>query len=504
MSHLRNALCHNGRADRRGRTCPAAAGWRAMAGAVLGARLLAAAPAALAQTASGPAPGTAAGGSAAPATQPAAEPPGNLVQTIWNQDTLTGDWGGLRKQLTDAGITLGLLEQGEIWGNMTGGLKQGFAFNGLATGTVKLDLAKLAGWTGATFFASAYQIHGLGPSSALIGNAQLVSNIEATPDTKLYALWLEQALLDGKLTVRIGQEGANDQMMITQYGALFLNSSFGFPALPAENLPSGGPNYPMASPFVRVQYQPTDQITLVGAAFNGDPAPPGPGDPQQRDKGGVAFRLNDHVLSFAELWYSTNQGDNAAGLPGTYKLGFWYDSASFPNQVFDTAGVPLASPASNGIPQGHSGSFAFYGIVDQMVWQKPGAKGQGIGVFLQVMGGPGTYNISNLFIEGGMNWMAPFEGRDNDIFGLAFSYLGISPATRHYGRDVVLYSGTGFPYASNETVLEATYLYQATTWLAVQPDLQVVLNPNAGIPSSFSSAPLRNAVIAGVRMSITF
>ena len=172
--------------------------------------------------------------------------------------------------------------------------------------------------------------------------------------------------------------------------------------------------------------------------------------------------------------------------------------------MFDTAGVPLASPANNGVPRPHAGTWAIYGIVDQMIWQKPGAKGQGIGVFLQAMGGPGAYNLSNLFVEGGLNWIGPFAGRDNDVFGLAFSYLGISPATRQFGKDVIFYTGTGFPYTSNETVFEATYLFQANQWLAVQPDLQVVINPNAAIPSAFSPVPLKDAVIGGVRVTITF
>lgn len=435
---------------------------------------------------------------------PGAPPTGNLFELIRTRDTLTGDWGGLRKTLQDNGITLGLQEQSEIWGNMTGGLRQGVTYTGLTTGSVKLDLDKLVGWSGATFFASAYQIHGRGPSANLVGNAQIVSNIEATDDTKLYMLWLEQSLLDGRLTVRLGQEGANDQMMITQYGALFLNSSFGFPGLPAADLPSGGPNYPMASPFVRGQFKATDRITLVGTVFSGDPAPPGPGDPQLRDKGGTTFRLNDHALVFAELWYAVNQADDAPGLPATYKLGFWYDSSRFSDQVFDTAGVPLASPASNGIPRTRSGNYAIYGIVDQLVWRKPGMKDQGIGAFLQVMGASGDNTLSNLFIEAGLNWTGPFEGRDNDAFGVAVSYLGISPAARRHSRDVVRFTGTGFPYAANETVVEATYLFQAAQWLALQPDLQVVINPNAGMPSAFSRVPLKNDVIAGLRATITF
>jgi porin len=429
---------------------------------------------------------------------------GQTAAGFWQRNTMTGDWNGLRTSLEDTGIKFGLQEQSELWGNLTGGLRRGVVYDGLTTASVTLNLEKLAGWTGATFFVDAYQIHGRGPSGNLVGNQQIVSNIEATRDTKLYQLWIEQKLLNGRLTVRIGQEGANDQMMITQYGALFLNSSFGFPGLPAADLPSGGPNYPMATPFIRAQMQATDRLTLVGAVFNGDPAPPGTGDPQLRDAGGTAFRLNGHALAFGEIWYSTNQGDGATGLPATYKLGAWYDSAHFTDQLYDTAGQLLANPANSGIPREHTPDFAVYGIVDQMIWRKPGSKQLGVGVFLQVMAAPDQFNLSNLFIEGGLNWMGPFAGRDNDVFGIGVSYLGISPAARRYSSEFVGFTGTGQPYASNETVFEATYSYQVAPWWTLQPDLQFVVNPGAGIPSGFSSTPLKNDIIGGVRATIVF
>ncbi len=268
-----------------------------------------------------------------PSSQPGAATPEEEPAPIWQRDTLTGDWGGLRTKIQDVGVKFGLQEQSELWANGTGGLRRGVVYNGLTTGSVSFDLEKLVGWQGATFFVNAYQIHGRGPSGNLVGNSQIVSNIEATDDTKLYQLWLEQQLLNGRLTIRIGQEGANDQMMITQYGALFLNSSFGFPGLPAADLPSGGPNYPIAAPFVRAQLQATNEITLVGAVFNGDPAPPGIGDPQLRDRGGDAFRLNDHVLAFSEFWYAVNQDEGATGLPATYKLGAWYRFGPFSRPV---------------------------------------------------------------------------------------------------------------------------------------------------------------------------
>ena len=423
--------------------------------------------------------------------------------SIWQQDTLTGNWGGLRTRLQDDGITLGLQEQSEGWINLAGGLRQGVTYDGLTTASLRIDLDKLAGWSGATFFVDFFQIHGHGPSGSMVGNLQLVSNIEATDANKLYDLWLEQVLLNSRLNIRIGQEGANDEMMIADDAAMFINSSFGYPALPNSDLPDGGPNYPLATPFVRIRYQPTDAITLVTAAYSGAPAPAGPGDPQIRDHTGTTFRLDDHVLLFWELWYSRNKGDNASGLPGTYKLGVWYDSARFPDVLYDNTGRSLASPASNGVALAHDGDYAIYGIADQTVWRRPGNSGESLALFLQVMGGPDDRNLCNLFIEAGLNWKAPF-GRSNDSAGIALSYEGIGPAARRYSQELAAFSGAGKTYASNETVIEATYIYQVAPWLALQPDAQYVVNPGAYIPTTLAPKPLNNAFVAGVRVTVTF
>ena len=406
-----------------------------------------------------------------------------------------------RQILKDAGITFKLHEESEVWTNLAGGGHQGTSYNGLTIAKLDVDLDKAAGWKGAEFSVEAFDIHGHGPSRSLVGNMQLVSNIEATPSLKLYDLWLNQTVFDGRLSVRFGQEGANDELMVTTYGGLFLNSSFGFPGMPADVLPSGGPNYPLATPFVRAQLMATETLTLVGAVFNGDPAPPGPGDPQIRDRNGTAFRLDDHALAFGEVWYSPDPSA-AAELPTTYKLGAWYASNHFADQRFDSAGGLLASPASSGSPRAHTGDWAFYGIVDQMVWRRDGTKDQGIGVFLQVMGGPSDRNISNLCVEGGMNWRAPFGKREDDVFGLAVTYLGISPAARGFSRDLVAAGTLTVPYASNETVLEATYQAPVTNWLTLQPDAQLVFNPGAGVPGSFGRAPLSNALVIGLRATL--
>jgi porin len=365
---------------------------------------------------------------------------------------------------------------------------------------VDVDLEKAVGWQKARFYVSGFDIHGHGPTRSLVGNNQIISNIEATPSVKLYALWLDQRL-PGRVSIRLGQEGANDEMMTSAYGALYLNSSFGFPGLPAADLPSGGPNYPMATPFVRVRWRANDQWALVGAVFNGDPAPPGGGDPQLRDRNGTAFRLNDHALAFAEARYSADL-DAPDKLQTNYKLGAWYHTAPFGDQRFDNGGGLLASPASSGVPQNHSGDFAVYGVVDQILWRREGTKDQGIGVFLHVQGGPSDRNLSDLFVAGGVNWVGPFHDRPEDVAGFAFSYLGISPAAQSFSRDLVSFGRAKSPYASNETVIEATYQAPVTKWLMLQPDAQLVLNPNAGIPNSFGRISHSPAFVIGVRATV--
>jgi porin len=443
------------------------------------------------------APATTAESAAPPAPAPESKPTG-----LWTRDTLTGDWGGLRPQLTDCGVTFGLQEQSEVWGNLMGGRHAGSAYDGLTTASLKLNLNTLLDLPDTVFFINAFQIHGRGPSARLVGNLQVVSNIEATSGTRLYDFWLQTELLDRRLDVRIGQEGVDDEMMITQYGALLLNSSFGFPAMPSADLPSGGPSYPLATPFIRLKYAAGGGFTLVGALYNGDPAPPGTGDPQLRDGSGTTFRLNDHVLAFTELWYTAPGSTDV--LPTTYKLGAWFDSARFADQYYDTSGLPLAASSATGVAQPHAHDYGLYGIIDQVVWRRPGTQDQGIGVFLEAMGGPGDRNITNLFFAAGMNWKAPFADRTGDSAGIGVSYQGISPSARHYSRDLAASGNLVAPYASNEMVIEATYLYQMAPWWLLQPDVQYVVNPGAGLPGAFGSRPLKDDLIVGLHTTVTF
>jgi porin len=420
-------------------------------------------------------------------------------KNIWQRDTLLDDPGGLRAFIGRYGITFGLQETSEVFGNATGGTRQGAVYDGATLMTFSLDADKALGWKGGALNISAYQIHGRGLSANNLSNLNTVSNIEADSGALLFELWYDQSFWDGMLDGRIGQQATDQEFMLTTFGSLFLNASFGWPTLPAVDLPSGGPAYPFATPGIRVKVKATEALTLLAGLYNGDPAGGG------SDASGTAFRIDDGVFAIVESQYAINQGRRAAGLPGTYKIGGWYNSEDFADQRFDGNGVSLASPSSTGAPKHHNGNWGIYAIMDQLLFRAPGTENGGLGVFARALGAPGDRNEVSFFIDGGMTYKGVFPGRDDDTIGIGIGYARISDRARDLDKDTAFYSGTRIPTRDGETVLELTYQAQITPWWQIQPDFQYVLNPGGGIlDPNDTGKEVGNAAVFGLRTTITF
>ncbi len=430
---------------------------------------------------------------------------------LWQRGNLLGDPGRIRSSLAARGVAFGLLEQAEVLGNVTGGVRRGAAFEGLLTMGVGLDTEKAGLWPGGTFNATAYQIHGRGLSlNNLANNGNTVSSLEALRGTLLFELWYEQALFDKKLSIRLGQLAADQEFMVSQYGGLFINHTFGWSTLPSADLPSGGPAYPLATPGVRIRYAPRDDLAVLLGLFNGDPAGPGTGSPQARDASGTAFRLRDGAFVIGEAQYSVNGGEGAAGLPGTYKLGAWYNSQPFQDQRRNSFGVSLADPANQpgtatALGRSRRGNWSIYAVADQLVWREAGTKDQGIGVFARLMGAPGDRNLVNFYADAGLTWKGLVPGRDSDTAGLGFGIARTSDTTSQLDSDVRVATGTNYPIRRHETVLELTYQTQLAPWWQVQPTFQYVFNLNGGVPNpSQPGKRLGDAAVLGLRTGVTF
>ena len=427
---------------------------------------------------------------------------------FFEQDKLTGDWGGARKTLKDAGIDLGLNYVAETLSNPVGGFKQTTIYQGLLTPSLNLDLEKLANWPGATFYTDAFQISGRGLSRNAIGNLLAVSTIEALPSTRLHDLWLQQEALDRQVSLRVGQIAIDDEFYISQYSANFINSTFGCPDILSTNLPSGGPCYPFAVPGVRLRGAPTAGLTLSAAVFNGNPAPSGPRDPQVRNSSGTNFLIGEGgSLALAELAYSFDTAPDFTASLSDAKFGGWFHTAEFPDLRRDTLGRSLADPSSNGIAALHHGNFGLYMVLDKMLWQPVDAASRGLAGFLRVGGTPGDRNLISLEVDAGMTYKGLLPGRQLDLMGVAASYGRIGSAARGLAGDAGVFNGIEQPVRDYESVLEVTYQLQIAPWWVLQPDLQLIFHPGGHIAAPFPARvgqPIPNALVLGLRSAITF
>jgi porin len=130
-----------------------------------------------------------------------------------------------------------------------------------------------------------------------------------------------------------------------------------------------------------------------------------------------------------------------------------------------------------------------------------------VNVFALATAAPADRNFSSLFIEAGLVWVGPRESRDADILSLGVAYTNLSHAQQTLGSDLVRFGSATKAFRGGETVIELTYQAAVTKWLLVQPDVQYIINPGAGVPTVASNGqvlPLKDAVAAGVRATIIF
>ncbi len=204
---------------------------------------------------------------------PPSEPPSSAMHAWLTGDYGTGDWFGVRTTLSDNGLEISGGYTAEVWGNTTGGIKQGAVYTGLLDFGATLDLEKLVGWKGGSVSTTWLWLSGRDASEDLVGNFLTISNIAGFNTLRMLEFWFQQDFFlreEGAsgLSVRVGQITADREFIISDYGALFTNGTFGWPAFTYTNIPAGGPGYPMGTLGVRVAANPWEWLTVQSASFS--------------------------------------------------------------------------------------------------------------------------------------------------------------------------------------------------------------------------------------------
>lgn len=386
----------------------------------------------------------------------------------WNAETLSGDWGGARSSLYDKGVTVELTHKSDMLANTSGGVARGAVVLMNSEAAVNMDLGKLAGWDATTAFIQYHVQHGNKSINNYAGSFAGVDNIETGASTgQFFQAWLQKNSADDSLSVLAGLYAIDSEFYVTDSCGLFLQPPYGMSAEMAQTGQNGPPVFPMGALAVRVKYA-SSGFYVQGALTDGVPG--NLNNPQ-----GTQIRLDkgDGTLTVVEFGY-TPQVDE--GHYNKTAIGLWHYSVRANDLTdVDALGNPLRRR-----DQG------FYFLAERTLRAEQDDPAQGLSGFVRF----GTVNKDVYQVDWsssvGLSYQGLLNGRDDDSACIALTTSHASTKYRQLNAS-----------DSSETVVEITYRAQLQPWLAVQPMVQHIFNPNMDVA-------LQDAWVAGMRLEVAF
>lgn len=378
------------------------------------------------------------------------------INTEWlERDKITGDWGGLQTQLEENGVDLNAAYKGEYWGihPVNDQYKSCYTDNFDITGD--FDLEKLIGLSNTHFF-----MHGLGNHGENIadyaGTAQGISNIAAYNTWKLFEIYFETSFFDNKLNVLAGMYDLNSQFDCKTVNQLFINPSHGIGLDWSQSGENGPSIFPTSSLGLRIKYSPIDHAYIQYSVLDGVP-----GDPDNPGGTRIILNENDGLLSAWEIGYTKgckacteNNAMESTEPYSKFAIGYWYYTDNYRHLV---TGVT---------------NWGAYLLIEQDLYNEQGSPQQGLTLESRIGIADENSNQFDFYFGAGLIYTGLIKGRDDDE-------LGFSVASAHNGFAYLNNLETeGNSYIKSfEHVLELTYKYNVGPALAMQPDLQYVIDP---------------------------
>jgi len=373
--------------------------------------------------------------------------------------------------LADRGIQFLAWYMMALQGNTLGGEDQAFRYTGLLDFGIDLDMETMAQIKGFWIHVSGSWASGtdLTPD---VGAFAPVNAVFSGDSVRLFEMYVEERFLRDRLSIRagrlsVGWEYGLDYDYFTQY----MSAAF---RLNVFALDASDPNFsviPFANWGARLRWTPNEHWRVQASWMNGFPR-----DFEDDDKHGVDFTFKPREGSFFILeasyqWVPTTElrNENPGRLPGRITFGGYYDTGTFER---------LDGSGDTDKVLGKA-----YVIVRQKVWEPVIVSDRGIVVWTAgTVGGKRSIVPLPYFWSGGMLWTGPFRRLEKDVLALGFAVQFFSDALIDQ---------------TVETVLEAAYSFNVTTWLTITPDIQYIIRPS-GMQS------IDNALLAGVLVYLTF
>ena len=142
-----------------------------------------------------------------------------------------------------------------------------------------------------------------------------------------------------------------------------------------------------------------------------------------------------------------------------------------------------------------------------LLYRLPGSDTRSLGAFLRVGWVPDDRNFVTAYADGGLAYHGPFEGRDDDVASIGFSFARISGRAERLIEDLQRFAQSGAHAPDYEAAIELTYQLTLAPWWSLQPDVQMVFHPTPPIlrPDATTAVPrVSDAFVMGMRTSIRF
>lgn len=410
---------------------------------------------------------------------------------------MTGDWGGLRKELYDKGYDFSLEYVGEMGANVKGGYdtdKTARYSDQFALG-VNVDLQKAFGWNDAEFKLAITERSGKNISNDRLGDPR-VGTLSSSQEVwgrgqtwRLTQMWVKQKYFDGKLDIKAGRMGEGEDF--GSFPCDFQNLTFC--GTQAANYVNTWYNWPISQWALRVKYNITPEFYAQIGVYEQNPSLLETGNGFKMSTSGAKGTL----VPVEVVWSPT-----VNSLPGEYRLGYYLSSPSANDLYKDVNGQPQG--LTGAAFEEHDKKTGWWVVAQQQISTFDGNSARGVSLFANATVHDKDTNFVDNFLQVGMIIKGPFASRPKDDIGIGVSRIHVNEDVRDRAKLINAangiddYDNPGYlPIQKSEYNSEIYYGVHVTDWLTVRPNIQFIKSPG-GVDQ------VDDAWVAGLKLQTKF
>jgi porin len=395
--------------------------------------------------------------------------PDSHEKPLADRGYLFGNWGGLRSDLLERGVSFDLQYISDNLANVAGDRDARFVAWNRVRGTVDIDFGALINAPGWYFHATALWQNG-GSLGTYLGLLTSPSGMSSEHTFRLDSWWIEKRSFDERLTIRIGQFAGQDFYGAQHYAASFIFEPMGY-AL--GNLFTDFESFdPPSTPAVEIRVVPRENFYVKVMVFAADR------DPFSHNQTGLVPEFHGDPGSVFEIGFtpgkkasSVRAFDNVEsrkGYSGLYQFGASYNPGDFKTANART----------------ESGNFVLYWMASQALWRVNPSEARGLDATFAYDWSPPDLNRNNQILTAGLRFNEPLPFPFHNTMSLGY-------VQNHLSSDFRPNNATTW---NTEHGVEFNVLLAKGPML-LQPVVQYYANAGGGS---------ENAVVVGFRTKVEF